>query len=248
MSELSVREERAQEGVLQFAEEMQAIRGDSEHPPLYPNAGKKDAWKTYCKERWGVSESMVRKILQAAPVLRRINDPAQGRRLTDVHSAAAVATLPEPVQDAILEDAPRRDIVKARAKAARQIAKKAERHDVAVDFDEMIEAARKARPPKPKPKPEPLPDDLKDENLPPKLTPEDHGWLPRKLAGEALLSLWRVHQKLQDSAPPSSDDREATVSKVLKLMDLAPIVLADLRGESTIPDDEIAAMMEEASR
>src|SRR3954464_9122351 len=97
MSELTTREARAQEGVLQFAEEMQAIRDDH----LYPNAGKRDAWKTYCRDRWGMSEQSVRQAMQASPVLRRLSDDGVIAGVP-VSSASTVATLPIPVQDAIL--------------------------------------------------------------------------------------------------------------------------------------------------
>jgi hypothetical protein len=247
MSELTDREQRAQEGVLQFAEEMQAIRGDGKPvddggSALYPNAGKKDAWKTYCGDRWGMSPSYVGRVILAAPVIGRMSETVG--LSPNVSSAATVATLPIPVQDAILADTPKRDVVKARAKAARKVEKRAKRHEVEADSAEMIREAMAAKPAKPTPKEPPMPDHLRAENLPPRLRPEDHGWAPRKLAGDALLALWRANEKLEDSIPPTEEDRRVMVEKVEKITELAPVVLAKLRGESTISDDDLYALME----
>jgi hypothetical protein len=78
------------------AEELQAIRDGK----LYPGAKKEpDAWKSYCKERWGMSESSVARVIQAAPVISRV--VGDGKSIS-VSAADAIATLPESVQDAIL--------------------------------------------------------------------------------------------------------------------------------------------------
>jgi nucleotide-binding universal stress UspA family protein len=135
MDELYAREQRAQDGVLQFAEEMQAIRqGD-----LYPNAGKTDAWKTYCQDRWGMSERNVRRVIAALPVMQRTH--ASAGTVPTISAAEAVADLPEPVQDAILDDAPKRDVVKARAKAAQKAIKYAEQVGREPDTEDVIVVA-----------------------------------------------------------------------------------------------------------
>ena len=243
-AELAAREERAQTGVLQFAEEMQAIRDGR----LYPNAGKKqgDSWGAYCKERWGLTSGAVDQTIVALPVLQRLNTAAPGGGI-GVSAAAAVASLPEGVQDAILEGRPKRDVVKARAKAARQAAKKAEHRGRQVTDEEQIAAAKQAKVAKPKPKPEPVsvPEDLKDENLPPKLTPEDHGSPTRKLTGDALFTLWRANEKLKDEAL-ADEDRQVIDGKLEKITELARHMQAVLRGEGVISDDDLAGLLENA--
>ncbi len=84
---------------------MQAIRDDK----LYPGAESdsqtvKAAWKSYCKDRWSMSPGIVHGIIQALPVFRRLASDAVGRQLPSVSAAASVATLPEQVQDEILDN------------------------------------------------------------------------------------------------------------------------------------------------
>ncbi len=115
--DLAEREARAQRGIVAFAEELRAIRDER----LYPNAKQKDAWKDYCKSRWSMSKQYIDGVIRAAPVLKR----AEGNHgFLPVTYAAAVATLPEEVQDAILGDNPaarKRPDVIAKAKAARAV-------------------------------------------------------------------------------------------------------------------------------
>lgn len=79
---------------MEFAEEMQIIRDEK----LYPNAGQTNAWKTYCKERWGMSLGIVERHIRALPVLKRLSPTAR----VSLGAAEAIATLPEPVQNAIV--------------------------------------------------------------------------------------------------------------------------------------------------
>jgi hypothetical protein len=241
MTELADRERRAQEGVLQFAEEMAAIKAG----PLYPNAGTTDAWKNYCRERWSMSQSNMEEVIRAVPVLQRLSHDGV---VTGVpfSAAAAVATLPEPVQDAILADQPKRDMVKARAKAARKVAKSYERQELTPDVGEMVKEAMRAKPAPPKPKK--VPASELEANLEPRLMPEDHGWRPRKLVGEALLSLWRVAEKVKDETPPTEDDRQVTLGKLDKIAVLVGTISRMLRDEGTVTDEEIASLLEEASQ
>jgi len=156
--ELVRRECRAQGGIIQFAEEMQAIRDGN----LYLNAkethgGKLEPWASYCKERWGMSKNAVDQTVLALPVLKRFGSHGGAvRAMPSVSAAATVATLPEPVQNIILgehtwieDDKPKRDDVRAKAKAARAVG---EAHGT---IEEMIEAAMKtvATPPKKRQKP-----------------------------------------------------------------------------------------------
>ena len=60
-------ERRAEQGLIRFAEELHAIRKER----LYPNAGQRGAWTTYCRERWGMTASSVDTLIRALPVLRR---------------------------------------------------------------------------------------------------------------------------------------------------------------------------------
>jgi hypothetical protein len=106
-AELTRREERAQHGIIEFAEELQVIRDKN----LYPNAGQTDAWESYCKERWGQSDRMIRKIIAVAPVLKRraATTDASGNLVsakpTMVSAATEVATIDSPtVQDEILDN------------------------------------------------------------------------------------------------------------------------------------------------
>lgn len=149
-TELARREARAQHGIIEFAEEMQAIRDNN----LYPGAKQTpDAWKVYCKERWGQSSKTVDETIRAAPVLRRrTTDDGVARGAVSVNAATVVATLPEKVQDAILDTTEKRDDVKAKAKAARQVVKQVqEREGRDATDEELIEAAAAVKP-KPKPK------------------------------------------------------------------------------------------------
>jgi len=233
MDDLRAHERRAQEGVLQFAEEMQMIREQT----LYPRAGQKDAWKSYCQERWGMSESMVRKTIQAAPVLRRINDPARGRRMTDVHSACAVATLPEPVQDAILADAPKRDMVKARAKAARFAAKRGK------DEAGQIKAAEKAKPSAKPPKSR-APMAPAEALQPVRDDPRDHGCKPRKLKRQAMHDNWRAYEALKDMVL-KDDDAAAILRMVEQDRQILDRMEAVVSGEGQVTDKALAELLEE---
>jgi hypothetical protein len=133
---LALREQRAREGIIQFAEEMQAIRDER----LYPRAGETDAWSTYCKEQWGMSQNTVAHTIQALPVLKRLS--CDGGATVSVSAATAVATLPEAVQDAILDKTTKRDEVKARAKAVRKVEKEAKAEGREVTEEEQIRAAK----------------------------------------------------------------------------------------------------------
>lgn len=146
-TELARREARAQHGIIEFAEEMQAIRDGN----LYPGAKREsDAWKSYCKERWGMGESTVSNTILALPVLVRRN--ASGRAAPAVSAAKEVATLPPEVQDQILDNTEKRDDIRAKAQAARKVVKQVqEREGRDATDDELIEAAAAVKP-KPKPK------------------------------------------------------------------------------------------------
>lgn len=151
-SELARREERAQDGIIQFAEEMQAIRDGN----LYPGAKVvPDAWKTYCKDRWGQSEKTVSEIIQALPVIVRLSADRVSAEMPSVSAAARVASLPVKVQDAILTDAPKRNMAADKAKAARAVQRKAEAEGREATDDELIAAAAAVKLPKPKPKSKP---------------------------------------------------------------------------------------------
>jgi hypothetical protein len=141
-SELARREERAQGGIIQFAEEMQAIRDRS----LYPGAENdsqtvRAAWKAYCKERWAMGSSVVNETIQALPVFKRLATDAVGRQMPSVSAAARVASLPEKVQDAILTESPKRNAAADKAKAARKVQRKAEAEGREATDDELIAAA-----------------------------------------------------------------------------------------------------------
>lgn len=144
MDALAQHEERAQHGILAFAEEMTVIRDQK----LYPNANRSTddgdpAWAAYCKGRWGMSKNYVDDVIQAAPVLaRRSQTHADGMRIS-VGAAKRVATLDESVQDAIFSQTTVRDEVAVRAKAARNVAK------AGLPVEAQIEAAA-AVPVKPK--------------------------------------------------------------------------------------------------
>lgn len=150
-TELARREERAQGGIIQFAEEMQAIRDEN----LYPGAKQApDAWKSYCKERWAMGESTVNDAIRALPVLRRyLTAEISAVDMPSVSAAASVALLPESVQDAILSAAPKRSTASDKAKAARKVQKRIEQNEgrEATD-DELIAAASAVKPPTRKPK------------------------------------------------------------------------------------------------
>ena len=118
-TELARREERAQGGIIQFAEEMQAIRDGNLYPGAGTNAG--DPWGTYCKQRWSLSKGRMNDVIRAAPVLKRLSG-RDSRPNTTVEKATSVATLPVAVQDAILYEQDgqiHEHDVKAKAKAAR---------------------------------------------------------------------------------------------------------------------------------
>lgn len=153
-TELARHEARAQHGIIEFAEEMTIIRDGN----LYPNAGetnggKLEPWATYCKERWGMGKDAVDKIIRARSVLERRSRSA-APRATTISAAAEVATLPDEVQDEILDNAEKRDDVRAKAKAARKVAETAEQNGLSED--ETVEAqiaaanAVKAKPKKAK--------------------------------------------------------------------------------------------------
>jgi hypothetical protein len=152
--ELALHEERAQHGIIEFAEEMQFIR---EHN-LYPNAGethggKLEPWATYCKERWGMSKTNVNDAIRALPVLQRLGSTDMSSK-PSVSAAAAVSTLPEPVQDVILTDSPKRNDASDKAKAVRKEAKRIETQEGREPtVEELVEVAK--RDPKPKRKPKP---------------------------------------------------------------------------------------------
>lgn len=153
-TELEQREQRAQRGMLQFAEEMQAIRDGR----LYPNANQwPDAWKTYCKERWGMSDGHIDTAIRALPVVRRLNLGGTKVEIS-FEAASRIATLPEPVQDAIVAETTKLENVQTKAKAVRKQAKKADREGRKATDGELIEAATSAQPKKTKPKKTKVPD------------------------------------------------------------------------------------------
>lgn len=148
-AELAIREERAQGGIIQFAQELQAIRDGKLYPGAGTNSG--DPWGSYCKDRWSLSRSRIDNIIRALPVLLRF--AADSAANVTVEKAAVVATLPDPVQDAILNDQGgqiHEDDVKAKAKAARKARRDAENEGRAATVDELIDAAATVRPRKPK--------------------------------------------------------------------------------------------------
>ena len=151
-TELARREERAQGGIIQFAEEMQAIRDGN----LYPGAKQApDAWGIYCKARWSLSRGRMDDIIRAAPVLRR--RALESKAQPTVEKARIVATLPVAVQDAILDDQDgqiHEHDVGAKAKAARAVAKAIEQNEGREATPaEQIEAAASVAAKKPKRKP-----------------------------------------------------------------------------------------------
>lgn len=149
MNELAQREARAQHGIIEFAEEMQAIRDGN----LYPGArAVPDAWGNYCKERWGLSGSNVDRTIRALPVLRRLTVRGAHDEMPSIGAAAEVSTLPEAVQDGILGETTNRDIVKAKAKAARKVAKTIEANEGRHATDEEMITAAETVKPKPKKK------------------------------------------------------------------------------------------------
>lgn len=153
-TELARREQRAQHGIIEFAEEMQAIRDGK----LYPNAGetnkgKIEPWNTYCVERWGMSDRRVDAIIAAMPVLRRRSRRAAARA-TSVSAATEVASLPEAVQDEVLDNTETRNEVREKAKAVRKEAKRIETQEGReATEDELVEVAKQTPKPKRKPKP-----------------------------------------------------------------------------------------------
>lgn len=151
ITELAEREDRAQQGIVQFAEEMQAIRDER----IYPDAWKESAWENYCKTRWSLGHSRVNAIIAATPVLRRRAE--EGVESTpSVEKARIVATLPIAVQDAILTAEPKavaEDDVKAKAKAARKVIKTAEAEAREATDDELIAAVADVKSTKPRSRP-----------------------------------------------------------------------------------------------
>jgi hypothetical protein len=152
-TELSLHEERAQHGIIEFAEEMQVIRDQN----LYPGAKHEpDAWKTYCNERWGMSDSTVRKTIQALPVLQRLSrNRVPADAMPSVSAATSVAALPEPVQDAILAESPKRNDASDKAKAVRKAKDKIEKTEGReATVEELVEVAKApvSKPKKAKPK------------------------------------------------------------------------------------------------
>lgn len=150
--ELARREQRAQQGIVQFAEEMQVIReGD-----LYPGAGTcsgNDPWGTYCHERWGMSRGKVDDLIRAHSVLARF--ALESKALPSVEKARTVATLPTAVQDAILTSDPKavaEDDVKAKAKAARKTIKAAADEGREATDEELVAATEGVKSIRPKPK------------------------------------------------------------------------------------------------
>ena len=150
--DLARHEARAEHGIIEFAEEMQVIRDRNLYPgaPQEGQRGEVDAWKTYCKGRWGLSHGRVDGIIRATPVLRRRSQVQDSS--TSVEKAIAVATLPVAVQDAILgEDASdiHEDDVKAKAKAARKAKRDAENEGREATVEELIDAAANVKAKKP---------------------------------------------------------------------------------------------------
>lgn len=158
--ELRRHEDRAERGILQFAEELQAIRDGK----LYPGAnecgdgeGAKalQAWEAYCRDRWSMSGSRVSQIIRAVPVLHRWAEKEDSSSSAlSVEKASVVATLSLAVQDAILTDAPATILeadVKAKAKAVRKEAKRVDVQEGRQASDEELIAVVEAfTPPKPK--------------------------------------------------------------------------------------------------
>lgn len=152
-AELATREQRAQQGIVQFAEEMQAIRDGNLYPGAGTNVGD-EPWKTYCKARWSMSVESVNRAILAIPVIRRFEQDSYSSS-PSVEKAKTVATLPIAVQDAILTEDPKavaEDDVKAKAKAARKVIKTAEAEGREVTDDELIDAVAKVHSTRPKPK------------------------------------------------------------------------------------------------
>jgi hypothetical protein len=152
-SELARREQRAQQGIVQFAEEMQAIRDERLYPGAGTNVGD-EPWKTYCKTRWSKTASAVNSEILAATVIRRFDKDSLSNA-PSVEKAKTVATLPIAVQDAILTDDPKaiaEDDVKAKAKAARKVKKQAEAEGREATDGELIAAAANVKSTRPKPK------------------------------------------------------------------------------------------------
>lgn len=138
MTTLVEHEARAQRGIVEFAEEMQIIRDEK----LYPGARvRPDAWKTYCKERWGMSREMVDQTIQARPVLSRVTSSP-----LSISTAATIATLDEDVQDAILEQTTNRDEVKEKAKNVRKRKKQIQMQEGREPTSEELVAAAKEEP------------------------------------------------------------------------------------------------------
>lgn len=108
---------------------------------LSPGAKKEpDAWKSYCKERWGMARRSVDEMIQALPVLRR-HGRHGAREMPSIKAAEAVATLPEPVQDTILDSVETSADAKTKAKAVRKEAKRIETQEGREPtVDEMIGA------------------------------------------------------------------------------------------------------------
>jgi len=235
-SELEVREQRAQEGVLSFAQEMTAIREGNLYPGAY-KAGAK-AWPTYCSERWGLGERQVDTIIQAAPVIaRQTSGGAAGLTVT---VAATVATLPVEVQDALLRDSRKREVVKARAKAARAVIRKAKRKGVAADVEKVIAAAMAAKPAKRRKNPAPMAP--KDDLLPKIDDPRDHGCKPRRLKRDAVHANWRAYEALKDVALDDDDVQamQGMVERDRRLLDLIESVLS---GEGIVTDEALADLL-----
>lgn len=232
--ELALHEERAQHGIIEFAEEMQTIR----EKKLYPNAGKTDAWASYCKERWGMAESSVRQTIAALPVLQRLSDAPSVAGI-GVKAAAAVATLPESVQDAILADAPKQKVVTARAKAARQVQKKAEKRGEPVDETVMAKAALAAKPAK-EPKPS-APMAPKDDLRP--LQPDERGHEVLRELSTGLHAIWRAYKKAED-AVLDEHERELLRESTERGRRLLDALDAYAQGEGRISDEDLEAFME----
>lgn len=231
-SELARHEERAQHGIIEFAEEMQAIR----NVKLYPKAGQKDAWKTYCQERWGMSESSVKAAIQAMPVIKRLASDGVAVAVT---TAAAVATLPEKVQDAILEDSPKRDTVKARAKAARSEIKRAEKVGKAVDEAKVIAKAMKAKPSKPRKPSAPM---APREDLQPRTSDEFHGYVLDPLS-KAAFETWRSYERSKDRVFEAEKEAELVLILTSRMRQTLDAIDAFARGEATITDEDLAEFM-----
>lgn len=149
---LAWHEERAQRGILEFAEELRVIRDER----LYPNAARatgsgaddEKPWAVYCRGRWNMTGRHVNKIILAAPVIARQME--RGHPVASLHggvwAATIVATLDVAVQDAILDSSTTGNDVAAKAKAVRKVAK------AGLSVDAQIAAAEAiaATPPKKK--------------------------------------------------------------------------------------------------